>query len=150
MKATFEESGGGRAPTPAARPDRPIVRAIGRGLRGRCPECGDGALFDGFLSVRPACAACGEPLHHHRADDLPPYLTILIVGHVVVTGLLLTERLLAPPIWLETIVWLTVTAALALALLRPLKGAVVALQWALFMHGFGRAEPRLPFPPKVS
>lgn len=150
MKVSFEESGGGRAPSPMPRPARPIACALVRGFRGRCPACGTGALFSGFLTVVPACRVCGEEFHHHRADDLPPYLTILIVGHVVVAGLLLTERLLAPPIWLDTVVWLAVTAGLALALLRPIKGAVVALQWALFMHGFGRIARPLPFPPKVS
>ncbi len=151
MKAFFED-GGGAGPRPAM--ERPLGRSIGRGLRGRCPSCGTGALFDGFLAVRPVCRVCGEELHHHRADDLPPYLTILIVGHVVVTGLLVCERLFSLPVWLETTLWLAIAACLSLALLRPLKGGVVGLQWALGLHGFGRPSPALPsslpFPPKVS
>lgn len=150
MKVPFEETGGGR-PQPSTPAARPLGRALGRGARGRCPECGAGALFEGFLAVRPICRVCGTELHHHRADDLPPYLTILVVGHVVVSGLLLTERLLAPPMWVEAAVWLPLTLLLSLALLRPFKGAVVALQWALRMHGFGRAAAAPPslLPPKA-
>lgn len=151
MKATFEDGGGSGRAEPAKAPgERRLAPALARGFRGRCPNCGEGALFVGYLTVRPACAVCGEDFHHHRADDLPPYLTILVVGHVVVTGLLVTERQWAPPIWLQMAIWLPVTAGLALALLRPLKGAVVALQWALGMHGFGRQTPTLPSAPKVS
>ncbi|NLH79359.1 MAG: DUF983 domain-containing protein [Phyllobacteriaceae bacterium] len=152
MRVSFEDGGGGG---PRAAAPRPLARSIGRGLRGRCPSCGAGALFDGFLAIRPICRVCGEELHHHRADDLPPYLTILIVGHVVVSGLLVCERLFAPPVWLETVVWLGVAGLLSLALLRPLKGGVVGLQWALGLHGFGRGASAsipsspLPFPPKV-
>lgn len=150
MKVPFEDGGsGGPRPAPA-RPERLLGRSLLRGARGRCPACGTGALFDGFLTVRPTCRVCGEEFHHHRADDLPPYLTILIVGHVVVSGLLLTERLLAPPMWVEAAVWLTITLVLSLALLRPLKGAVVALQWALRMHGFGAAAAPLSLPPKAT
>lgn len=140
MKVPFEDGGGGggREPRRAAVPVRPLKRSILRGLRGRCPVCGTGAMFDGYLAVRPVCSVCGEELHHHRADDLPPYLTILVVGHVVVTGLLLTERLLRPEIWVEMVVWLPLTALLALVVIRPIKGGVVGLQWALGMHGFGR------------
>lgn len=150
MKVPFEDGGsGGRAEPPAEPPARPLMRALGRGFRGRCPECGVGALFEGYLTVRPSCSACGEAFHHHRADDLPPYLTILVVGHVVVSGLLITERVYAPEPWIQMAIWLPVTLLLSLALLRPLKGGVVALQWALGMHGFGRAATALPLPPKA-
>lgn len=142
MKVPFEDGGsGGGESAPAAPVARPIGPALARGFRGRCPACGLGSIFVGYLEVAPACTVCGQPFHHHRADDLPPYLTILIVGHVVVAGLLITEKTWHPEIWLQMAIWLPVTAGLALALLRPLKGAVVALQWALRMHGFGRADP---------
>ncbi|MDK9694840.1 MAG: DUF983 domain-containing protein [Siculibacillus sp.] len=119
-----------------------MKRAILRGAQGRCPVCGTGHVFDGYLTVAPACSVCGEELHHHRADDLPPYLTILVVGHVVVSGLLLTERLFTLEIWVQMAIWLPMTAALALLLIRPIKGGVVGLQWALRMHGFGRIAAR--------
>ncbi len=144
MKVQFEDggSGGRREPQPAEVPVRPLGRSIRRGLRGRCPVCGTGAVFDGYLAVRPACAVCGEELHHHRADDLPPYLTILIVGHLVVSGLLVSERMFRPEIWVQMAIWLPATALLALTVIRPIKGGVVGLQWALRMHGFGRKAAR--------
>lgn len=140
MKVQFEDggSGGGRDPGREEPPMRPLSRSVLRGLRGRCPVCGTGPIFTGFLKVAPACEVCGEELHHHRADDLPPYLTILLVGHLVVSGLLVTERLFHPDVRLQMAIWLPVTALLALLLVGPIKGGVVGLQWALRMHGFGR------------
>ena len=143
MKVPFEEGGGGgRKPEGQRPPDRPIWSAISRGSRGRCPRCGVGAIFDGYLAIAPRCSACGEEMHHHRADDLPPYLTILVVGHVVVTGLLVTEKMWRPEIWIQMAIWLPVTLILALVVIRPIKGGVVGLQWALRMHGFGSAMRR--------
>jgi uncharacterized protein (DUF983 family) len=73
-------------------PDRPSWRTgIGRGLRGRCPACGDGRLFPRYLKVAEDCAACGAELRHHRADDLPPYLVIFIVGHILGWAILMAE-----------------------------------------------------------
>ncbi len=142
MKVAFEEGGGSgrREPARSALPVRLVKNAMLRGVRGRCPVCGAGPIFDGYLTVVPSCSVCGEELHHHRADDLPPYLTILLVGHVVVSGLLITERLYRPEVWIQMAIWLPVTAGLALVVIRPIKGAVVGLQWALRMHGFGRAK----------
>jgi len=79
-------------------------------------------------------------LHHHRADDFPAYLVILIVGHIIVPLQLLTEQFLAPPLWLHLAVWLPTTLALTLGLLQPMKGAIVAVQWRLGMHGFGESK----------
>jgi uncharacterized protein (DUF983 family) len=114
---------------------------VKRGLACRCPACGEGRLFSGFLKVAPACDACGTPMHHHRADDLPPYLVIFIVGHIVGYGILTTELNYTVPLWLHLAVWPAMTLVLALALMQPAKGAVVGLQYALGMHGFGSAEP---------
>jgi uncharacterized protein (DUF983 family) len=115
--------------------------AIKRGLMGRCPNCGVGKLFWRYLKVADSCPHCGEPLHLHRADDLPAYLVILIVGHVVVGSMLAFEAFGDSPIWLQMVVWPTVTLVLAMVLLQPMKGAIVALQWALRMHGFGAPHP---------
>jgi uncharacterized protein (DUF983 family) len=100
-------------------------------------------MFRAFLKVRDCCEVCGEELHHHRADDFPPYLVIVIVGHIVVSMILLVEIAYAPPVWLQMTIWPLVTIGLSLALLQPIKGAVVALQWSLRMHGFesSRALP---------
>jgi uncharacterized protein (DUF983 family) len=113
-------------------------QAIKRGMRCRCPNCGEGRMFNRFLKVAPSCPACGEDLSHHRADDLPPYITIVIVGHIVVTAILFVFGRWEWPTTVHLLVWLPLTLVLCLALLQPTKGAVVGLQWALRMHGFAR------------
>lgn len=116
--------------------ERSPMEAILRGLRARCPRCGVGGLFHGFLTVREACPHCGEALHHHRADDAPPYIVMLIVGHVVVGLMLYFEAMHAPALWVHAAVFLPMTVVLSLVLLRPTKGALIGLQWANRMHGF--------------
>ncbi|MBP0652248.1 DUF983 domain-containing protein, partial [Mycobacterium tuberculosis] len=76
----------------------------------------------------PACSVCGTDLTPQRADDLPAYLTIVAVGHVVVTGMLAVEKTWHPEIWIHLVIWLPLTLMLALAFLRPIKGAVIGLQ----------------------
>ena len=118
-------------------PDRPSWRAMRCGFRRRCPQCGQGALFDGYLKVADQCPICHAALYHHRADDGPAYLTILVVGHVVVPLMHVTFTRLRPdPLVLAT-VFCVVAVALSLYLLPRLKGAVVGLQWARRMYGFG-------------
>lgn len=114
-------------------PMPPLATAIGRGLVGRCPACGKGALFNGFLRVVAACWNCGAPLGLLRADDAPPYFTILIAGHIVVPLLLLTDRLEAPPLWVLWAIFLPLTLVLTLALIRPVKGGTVGLMLSLNM-----------------
>jgi uncharacterized protein (DUF983 family) len=101
--------------------------ALARGLHGLCPSCGQGRLFRGFLRVVTECEHCHAPLGLARADDAPPYFTILIVGHIVVPAILITQKTSDPPIWLLLLTFLPLTLALSLALLRPVKGAVVGL-----------------------
>ena len=74
------------------RPVRDVWQAMARGFAQRCPKCGKGALFHSYLKVADTCPACGEELHHQRADDAPPYFTIMIVGHFVVGGVLSMEK----------------------------------------------------------
>ncbi len=116
--------------------------AIRRGFMGRCPRCGKGHVFRAYLKVRDACENCGEPLHHHRADDAPPYLTILIVAHVL--GFVLVAVMSTwddIPTWVEMVVWPVLVIGLSLVLLPRIKGGLIALQWALRMHGFdGKPE----------
>jgi uncharacterized protein (DUF983 family) len=121
------------------RPPRNVVEAMRRGFTMVCPRCGEGALFGNYLKVRDRCPACGEELHHHRADDAPAYFTIVVVGHLVIGGLLGLERALAPPTWVQLAIWLPLALASSLLLLPRVKGALVGLQWALYMHGFGAA-----------
>jgi len=123
-------------PATSTKPHRPLMPAMLRGARGRCPACGEGALFNGYLTVHHACSACGEEFHHHRADDAPPYFTILIVGHIIISLVLAVEVAFVPPLWLHAVLWIPLTIASSLVLLRPIKGAIVGLQWAFYMHGF--------------
>jgi uncharacterized protein (DUF983 family) len=131
----------------AAPAQRHVLGALLRGLALRCPSCGRGALFRRYLKVSDACPSCGEELHHQRADDAPPYFTIAIVGHVVVGGVLALERAYHPPIWVHAAVWLPVTVLASLLLLPRIKGAIVGLQWALRMHGFGGSADHWDPPP---
>ena len=116
---------------------RPLFRSMLRGLRCRCPNCGTGKLFASFSKSVDVCADCGEELLHHRADDFPAYLVIFIVAHVVVAGYLAAEMLVQWNSWQHMALWMPVTLVMSIALLQPLKGAVIGLQWALRMHGFG-------------
>ncbi len=122
----------------AAPEKRAVWPAIRKGFRGRCPNCGEGKVFQAFLKVAPTCNVCGEDFSGHRADDLPPYITIVIVGHVVVTAILYVFGRWEWPTSVHLAVWLPLTLIMSLALLQPIKGAVVGLQWALRMHGFER------------
>lgn len=126
------------APTPAG--EITAIPAMKRGFLGRCPACDKGRLFGRFLKVAESCDSCGTELHHHRADDLPPYLVIFIVGHLIGYGILMTETKMEVPLWTHLAVWPLLTVVLCLALLQPVKGAVVGLQYALGMHGFGAAR----------
>ena len=120
---------------------RSVGKAIWNGMKLRCPHCGKGHMFRAFLKVADSCEVCGEELHHHRADDFPPYLSIIIVGHVIV-GLMLHLEIayqdVAP--WVYMVTMLPAAIILPLVLLPPIKGAVVGLQWANRMYGFDPAS----------
>lgn len=115
---------------------RSLQQSLLRGIMMKCPACGVGSIFRRYLKVADHCAHCGETLHHHRADDAPAYFTIVIVGHVIVSLVLAVEMAYHPPLWLHAVIWLPLTILLALAVLAPIKGCLVSLQWALLMHGF--------------
>jgi uncharacterized protein (DUF983 family) len=99
------------------------------GLACRCPECGRGPLFAGFLKLAPACSACGFDFSRADSGDGPAVFIILIVGFVACFGALFTDLSLRPPIWLTLAIWMPLAGALSLALLRPFKGVMVALQF---------------------
>ena len=122
-----------RAVTTNAWPQPPLLTAIGRGLAGRCPGCGKTRLFNGFLRVSSVCADCGAPLGLARADDAPPYFTILITGHIVVPLLYMVDRMGEPPLWLMSAIFIPLTLLLALGLIRPIKGGTVGLMLTLNM-----------------
>jgi uncharacterized protein (DUF983 family) len=124
--------------------ERSWSHAMMRGFLMRCPACGEGGMFSQFLKVADTCPHCHEELHHHRADDAPPYFTIFIVGHIVIPLVLVVEKL-----WHPNMVWhisaaVIVTLMLTVFLMPRVKGAVVAMQWALRMHGFDYAAQGKP------
>lgn len=118
--------------------DRPTGQSILRGLRRRCPHCGQGQMFTGYLKVNASCPVCREDLSHHRADDGPAYLTILVVGHILGVGLHVAFVALRPDPLVLASTFTIGAVALSLFLLPRLKGGLIALQWAKRMHGFGR------------
>jgi uncharacterized protein (DUF983 family) len=132
------------SPDSAAQPQpASVAQAVRRGFLGRCPACGQGRLFGRFLKVAERCDACGQEFHHHRADDFPPYIVMFIVGHIIGYGIYTAEiRFDDVPLWFHLAVWPLLTLALCLGLLQPVKGAVVGLQYALGMHGFGAVRAR--------
>lgn len=117
--------------------ERDLWPALRRGFRRKCPNCGSGPIMKSYLKVRDTCTVCRENFSHHRADDGPAYLTILIVGHLMAPSLLFVFTRFRP----EPLVLFTIFAigcvSLSLYLLPRLKGAIVAFQWARYMHGFG-------------
>jgi uncharacterized protein (DUF983 family) len=125
----------------AATEKRNVWTALRRGFRGRCPRCGEGKLFRAFLKVDDHCSVCGLDYTPHRADDLPAYLVIIIVGHIVVPMILWIETDYSPSVPLQLSIYLPLVLILSLVLLQPVKGAVVGVQWALRMHGFDEANP---------
>jgi len=114
------------------------------GARHKCPSCGQGQLYKSYLKVVDTCGHCGEALHHHRADDAPPYFTIFIVGHIILGGVLSLEQAYKPSPMFHVMLWMPLTLILSLALLPRIKGALVGLQWALGMHGFQAGLERAP------
>lgn len=125
----------------AGRPARPIGNALWRGFRCTCPNCGGRGLFRAYLKPVDNCRHCGEDMSHQRADDAPPYFTMVIVGHIVVPIMLFVAMRTDLSNATHLMIWLPLTLAMTLALLQPVKGATIALQWALYMHGFdGSAE----------
>ncbi|WIJ23480.1 DUF983 domain-containing protein [Devosia sp. RR2S18] len=117
--------------------DRPLGHAMLNGAKCRCPRCGEGKLFRRYLKVAERCDNCGLDYSHHRADDLPAYVAITIVGHILVVGLMhfqMGETEIAPWVYLAWLVPLAIV--LPLVMLPSIKGAIVGMQWAQRMHGF--------------
>jgi uncharacterized protein (DUF983 family) len=114
---------------------------ISKGLRCRCPRCGEGRLFTGFLTLRPSCERCGLDYKFADAGDGPAVFVILIGGAIVVGAALITEVVYRPPYWLHALLWVPLILLVTLAPLRPLKSLLIALQ---FHHraAEGRLEKR--------
>ena len=114
-------------------PKPSFATAVWRGLKGQCPACGKGKVFRGFLTVVRECQSCGAPLGLARADDAPPYFTILIVGHIIIPLMFVVERAHMPPIWVMSAIFVPLTLVLAIGLLRPVKGGTVGMMLTLNM-----------------
>ena len=99
------------------------------GLKGLCPRCGESKLFEGFLKVRPRCAACGLDYSFADSADGPAVFIMLIAGFAVLGAALYVEIAYEPPIWLHLVIWLPLAVIVCLALLRPMKGLAVSLQY---------------------
>ena len=121
---------------------RPWLPAMVRGARGACPACGEGRLFVRGLRVADACGRCGEELYHHRADRKGVALAAFVALQLVLLAVAALQPFgVRPPVWAWAAPWLLAF----FLLLRPVKGAVVGLQWALRLHGFQYAamcQPR--------
>ncbi len=128
-----------RTRQPGLWPLPPLLTALRRGLGGWCPVCGKSHIFNGYLRVVKACENCAAPLGEVRSDDVPPYFTIVIVGHIIIPGMLILEQAETPPIWVHVAIWVPLTLALTLLLLRPVKGATVGLMLSLGMMKDDRA-----------
>ena len=117
--------------------DRSLPQAMWRGAMCRCPHCGQGKMFRAYLKTADQCDVCGEELSHHRADDFPPYIAITIVGHIIIFLMLHLDMTyhVQPITYVVTMIPLAIV--LPLAMLPSIKGAIVGLQWANRMYGFG-------------
>lgn len=115
---------------------RPRWPAVLRGLRCRCPACGQGRLFGKFVKPVERCAVCKESYTAQQADDFPPYIVILLLGHILVPTIVAVDEAFAPPLWMYATFGSVIICLLVIAMLQPVKGAVIAYQWACRMHGF--------------
>ena len=120
---------------------RSVGQAIWRGLMCRCPHCGKGKVFRAYLKVADQCEVCGEELNHHRADDFPPYIAIMLVGHILVGAMMHMDMVwhVSPMIYVVSMIPLAIL--MPLAMLPSIKGGIVGMQWANRMYGFGLGEP---------
>ncbi len=119
---------------------RDKMQALRHGLREKCPNCGEGAVYTTYLKIADHCDHCGEALHHEKSDDAAPYFTIFALGHIIVPLLLILETRIFPPFWIYAVLGIPLIVALTLFILPRIKGAVVGWQWALYMHGFNPDE----------
>jgi uncharacterized protein (DUF983 family) len=109
----------------------PLLRSIGRGLRHRCPSCGQGRLFGRYLKVEPTCAACAHPLARYKADDGPAYLTIVLIGHLIIAPLLVFPIVWEAPLQYSLPIALGSLTVITLLMLPRIKGLWIGLMYAL-------------------
>ena len=110
-------------------PPKAAVSLLWAALRGRCPRCGKGAVFSGLLTVRPICPVCGLDLSAHDAGDGPAVAVIFVLGTLIMILAFWVEFTFSPPLWVHAVLWPVVTVPLAIAMMRPLKAGLIALQY---------------------
>ncbi len=120
--------------------DRSVAQAMWRGTLCRCPHCGQGKMFRAYLKVADQCDVCGEELKHHRADDFPPYVAIVIVGHIIIFLMLHMEMAYHVQPLTHVLIAVPLAIILPLLMLPSIKGAIVGLQWATRMYAFGTGQ----------
>ncbi|AVF05316.1 MAG: DUF983 domain-containing protein [Devosia indica] len=120
--------------------ERSVPQAMWRGTLCRCPHCGQGKMFRAYLKTAEQCDVCGEELSHHRADDFPPYIAITIVGHIIIFLMLHLDMTYHVQPITYVVTMLPLAIVLPLAMLPSIKGAIVGLQWANRMYGFGTGQ----------
>lgn len=117
-------------------PVRDLRSALSRGLKGQCPSCGDARLFGRFLKPVPHCPACGQDWSVQTADDLPAYLVVLVVGHLLAPFIVALNLHYDISTAVQMALWPSMALVMSMLMIQPVKGAVIALQWARRMQGF--------------
>ena len=120
--------------------DFPQISPLAVGLRCKCPRCGEGPLFDGFLTIRKRCQKCNLDLSIADSGDGPAVFVIFIVGPIATGLALLTESIFTPPYWLHLVVWPPLILGGVVALLRPFKATLIALQFKYKAREGGRSS----------
>ena len=130
-----------KIPAAGGEPSSPAVAvsAVRAGLKGRCPRCGQGRLFAGFLKVRPGCDTCGLDFSTIQTGDGPASFIMQIAGFAVGFSALVVEIKYHPPMWLHLVVWIPLVVALSLALMRPGRGLMIGLQYRNQTDGSSRS-----------
>jgi uncharacterized protein (DUF983 family) len=108
---------------------RSLASTLAAGLLGRCPACGRGKLFSGYLTLAPRCEACGLDYHFAEAGDGPAVFVVLVTGFIITGAALIVEIVYKPPYWVHALLWGSLAILLPLLLLRSFKGALIALQY---------------------
>lgn len=116
---------------------RDLKTAMRRGIACRCPRCGIGRTFKYATTVNENCANCELDFTDQRADDLPAYIMLCVLAPLITLGALAVEVIFQPSLWIHVVLWLPITVLIAYLLLPPVKGLIIAVQWANHMHGFG-------------
>lgn len=136
----------------ASRLPATLMQAMLRGARFRCPRCEEKGLFARYLKPSPRCSHCGQDWTLHQADDFPPYVSMFLTGHLMAPVIIEVASNDSLSLAVKLGITFGIGSVLMIGLLQPAKGAIIALQWWMGMHGFrpaGRDEAEAVFGPKA-